>query len=733
MAAGSEVAWTRLRLLRGVIAGGAISLVVAARLTLPACVVVIAWRQWRKWRFGRLRGVRDFARLWLRHSLRLWVTLEAYFFLWYRYQKWRLSRVDIQRPPVRRKDGHGRAKRREYLERFLGVLAEACLPADHTVESPGGLGRGRGGRGTAGGLERLEPPRLGQMRRMQQLNGGGGDGTSRHPLLGRAASAASADALLRRVSSWNHGVLPSAEDLVRLDDSQAQLNVESEVLHLSLKRAELCSWFFFAPIQEITRGNLAEWIAEYFFRGMSVEAIGREPELAAELWELVEKTTRWAQLSPDLPKEPNPKIRCMRLTRDPLPCQHRPFWGYLLTMWVLPRITRYRLVAKGFRHYRAGAMAYWLRRGTGAAGSENARPTPFVFCHGLGVGMLPYVRFVSELCRARPEADVFCVDLPHIQMRPREDVPSARETCACIGDMLQAWGHTTANFVGHSFGTLVCAWAVRYMPETCRSVSFIDPVCFLLCKSDLIYNAVYSRRSPLTDLRTWLLTYLIFKELYVCHTLLRNFFWQQNNLWPDDLAKVPSLVIISGQDRLVPAHCIRRHLHAEVERRRLIREARRSGGDIVIQTGLSSVAGHDDAVGGCARGPWSADAAKRFVGAADAGAADAGAADADGELAAAASASNGAHCRSLLLWDRHISPGGSLPLPAGTSPLSSAAAAAAATGGSGGAEGAAATAAADGDELADLQVRFLPEAAHGQFWVDRALLDEVLTEIAVFA
>lgn len=291
----------------------------------------------------------------------------------------------------------------------------------------------------------------------------------------------------------------------------------------------------------------------------------------------------------------------MMLLRDPLPSAHRPFWVYLITRLVLPQVTRSRLVRLGFRRYRAGAMTYWLRRGcnvrhSSAASSETHGTTrsaeigiaPLVFCHGLGVGMLPYIPFVVRLSEEHPEADVFCVDMPHIQMRPCEAVPSAREMCACIQDMLRAWGHTSAHAIGHSFGTIVCSWLAKFAPKAVQSVCFLDPVCFLLCKSDLIFNALYNRRLRcFRDPAPWLLQYLVFKELYICHTLMRNFFWMENNLWPDELL-VPSLVCLGGRDALVPAHSVRQMFAAESERRLLASEARRSGGSVVIQSGQST-------------------------------------------------------------------------------------------------------------------------------------------------
>lgn len=583
---------------------GMLCAIAVVQLTFPAAVVIIIRRQCVRWQAGRLKPT-GIIFLFFRHLFRLGVTVEAYFFLYYLYQKRRLSELDVHMPPVKK----GLGKRKEFLDRCLGNLDEVCCgkpwaPVQSRLVS-------RRAYASADALfETFASDKSLSARSVRRLQGplGGVSGPSASSFLQGASSLATGLASgLRGQASSGSTQMPSMEDLLRWRSDGGFCNEgeddEEEVMRLSMKRAELSSWFFKAPIQEITRGNIAEWLASHFFENSTPEALRRDPEQAGELEDLVGRIVTWAQLEDIVGgTEPNPEVRCMRLMRDPLPSAHRPFWLYLITHYLLPRVTRDKLERMGFRRYRAGAMMYWLRRGARARGDhadEERSPqlgsplgatvaVPLVFCHGLGAGMLPYVSFVRHLAAEYPEADVFCVDMPHIQMRPREEVPSAREMCACVGDMLRAWGHSSAHLVGHSFGTIVCSWLVRYTPSMVVSASFVDPVCFLLVKSDLIFNALYNHKSsPFKDPGNWFLSFLIFRELYICHTLMRNFFWQQNNLWPDELHGFPSLVVLGGRDPLVPAHSVRLLFQAEKERRRLGAEAARSGGAVVIQSGHS--------------------------------------------------------------------------------------------------------------------------------------------------
>ena len=148
-------------------------------------------------------------------------------------------------------------------------------------------------------------------------------------------------------------------------------------------------------------------------------------------------------------------------------------------------------------------------------------------------------------------------------MRIKDDVPSSAEMVACLRDMLASWGKPVAHFVGHSFGSLLVAWMVLREPSMVSMATFMDPVCFLLIKPDVCFNFMYREPETPTQL---LIHYFVSRELYIAHSLSRNFFWNQNLLWPEDLL-CPALVVLSGQDSIVPAHSVRRYLAAFKRRR----------------------------------------------------------------------------------------------------------------------------------------------------------------------
>lgn len=365
---------------------------------------------------------------------------------------------------------------------------------------------------------------------------------------------------LKRVTSQN--LAPAV--MLGEKERAAMENAMDDAELLALKHAEISGWFFdrrtgcrwpAANVAEIHRGNLAEWMAWAFFHCTPDEVPAQRRH---ELVQLVDEGAKWAGV--EFPTGYNPHVQAMRLTMDPIPSEHRPLVYYIVTALAMPIVNNYNLENLGFRRHRSGTLWYWLRRGRG----RSAQP-PIVFCHGVGVNLLPYVHFISELLRQMPKGkDIFLVSLPHISMRIKEDVPSSAEMVACLRDMLLSWDHTSAHFVGHSFGSIVVAWMCRNAQETVAVATFLDPVCFLLIKPDVCYNFMCRQPETATQL---LMHYFVARELYIAHSLSRNFFWYQNLLWPEEL-QVPCMVMLSGEDSIVPAHSVRRYLTGWIERQK---------------------------------------------------------------------------------------------------------------------------------------------------------------------
>lgn len=367
-------------------------------------------------------------------------------------------------------------------------------------------------------------------------------------------------------------VTPSSQ---RLEDIEAAET-------LALKRAEVSGWFLHHRTQErwpavrlheIGLDNLAEFAAWVFFHCTPQEM---PTDRSAELQSIIDRMSKWVDV--EFPGGYNAEVQSMRLTMDTIKSEHRPLAYYVVTAAFLPAITAQVLTRFGFQRHTSGTLSYWCRPSMSHTGgidcgaadkSSIGRGThgchalpPYVICLGIGVGAIQYYALIKQIMEINPERAMFIVSLPSISMKLTENVPSSAEMVPCISDMLASWGHRSAHFVGHSFGTILMSWILQRAPSMVSFATFIDPVCFLLVKPDVCYNFVYRPPSSPTQL---LLSYFGARELFLAHSLSRNFFWSENIIWPEQLSKA-ALVVLSGRDSIVPAHSVRRYLTAYKKR-----------------------------------------------------------------------------------------------------------------------------------------------------------------------
>lgn len=516
--------------------------------TLPGSVALVAvsGRRWLQKRQGRSLGMWVWALF--RGGMRIWVILEVVHFILFRIRLRTLSRQ--RHLPPRTRQAHGR--RLATLRRCLRSLELAMQPERGDALAVPTLPAQR----LTGSM-----PRCGTSSPTFALPEGSDDCSD----LRRSASTTfrPLGTGLKRSGSSANNMLPSAESLIRQwgqGEGSEPDDAHGEDRMLQLKCADISGWFCGADVTELGRNNLREWITENFFHNATPEEVALEDR--EELEEMVDAVAEWIGL-PDMPNMHNPVVQCKRLSRDPVKAVHRPFWIYGITGWVVPMVTEVLCHRMGFQKFTAGVIQYWHRPAwfPVARKGKASRSVPVVFCHGLGIGVLPYIQFVQEIGASGLE--LFLLDLPHISLRQDSAVPSPRETVACVVDMLAAWDHSEAHFIGHSFGSIVVSWMLQNS-RVVTSASLLDPVCFLLAKHDIMTNSLYrDHEDPLQVT----LTYLVFRELYVAHALARNFFWQQNDLAPESIQR-PTLVLLSGGDAIVPAHSVKRLLQAEQDRRK---------------------------------------------------------------------------------------------------------------------------------------------------------------------
>lgn len=388
---------------------------------------------------------------------------------------------------------------------------------------------------------------------------------------------------------------PSVENLLRswsssnclISGAQSAAKDQDGSTLRDMKRLEFCSWFSFTrpqricqDITEIRRGNIEEWVLSYWFDGAErARAEDLTAEETIELRQLTDEVIKWV----DLPlgdrrtdtSDKNPKLRCFRMRNDPFPAVHRPLFVYVATAWVLPILGHRILAWLGFRPYRSGSMEYWFRP-CSTTSRQSWRPyqlagdlKPLVFIHGIGVGPSMCLSFLQRLVQTLGQDNpIFVVDLSSISMRFVDEVPGSTEVTTNMVSMLKVWGFEQAHFMGHSFGTFVLAWMLRYQRAAVERITFLDPVCFLTLR---VFKECHElqqlRMDSAMNTMEMGIKYFVLTELFVCNFVCRCFFWEESNLDMRDLEGINALVVLEADDLIVQTHSVRRLVLADQQRR----------------------------------------------------------------------------------------------------------------------------------------------------------------------
>ncbi|KAI9249432.1 hypothetical protein BDA99DRAFT_445501 [Phascolomyces articulosus] len=222
-------------------------------------------------------------------------------------------------------------------------------------------------------------------------------------------------------------------------------------------------------VHEIRRENLAEWIAWAFF-AQPLETVLEDEEATTEMYWMINHFADKFGL--DFTPGYDEDIIAFRLTLDPVQAYHRPLVFYLFII-SMTYLNTFLLSFWGFKKFgpdipsalslgwstlpsetttstssaSTGRVGYWYREG------KNPNKKPIVFIHGIGPGLLPYLKFVYHLLDI--DAPLFCVEQPYVSMRCIEDVPSMQETVQDLERMLHFHGFRDAVYVSHSLGVVI--------------------------------------------------------------------------------------------------------------------------------------------------------------------------------------------------------------------------------------------------------------------------------------
>lgn len=148
------------------------------------------------------------------------------------------------------------------------------------------------------------------------------------------------------------------------------------------------------------------------------------------------------------------------------------------------------------------------------------------------VGLVQYIHLIAALTTiSRP---LILIEVPYVSNRlVHTDCLTPDQTYFAIERILKMHGHTSATFMGHSLGTMLCAAVCRASPaSSAKSIIagliLTDPICFLTHHS-IARNFAY--RSPSTASQL-VMDLFAAREIGTSWYIMRRFCWNQCVMFP---------------------------------------------------------------------------------------------------------------------------------------------------------------------------------------------------------
>ena len=205
---------------------------------------------------------------------------------------------------------------------------------------------------------------------------------------------------------------------------------------------------------------------------------------------------------------------------------------------------------------------YWHRPHT------STTHLPILFIHGIGIGLYPYVPFLSDINSSKDlsstdgtggQIGVIALEIHPVSFRLTHAPLSSAALCAEIASILNSHGYSRVVLATHSYGSVIATHLLA-QAETAPMIAdivLIDPVTILLHLPDVAYN--FTRRPPrsASEHQLW---YFASMDVGVANSLARHFFWSENVLWKESLEGRDVTVCLAERDLIVNTEAVGRYL-----------------------------------------------------------------------------------------------------------------------------------------------------------------------------
>lgn len=159
----------------------------------------------------------------------------------------------------------------------------------------------------------------------------------------------------------------------------------------------------------------------------------------------------------------NSKVKVIRLTLDPVRVYQRPLILYTF-VFSIQRLLTYKAALNGFREIKDHDTRYLIRIPPGWTPSPTSAEAnkPFLFIHGLGMGLPQYATLLGYLQKAKTlqNRPIVVLVQPHISMsffaKNYLNPPNEQTCCAGLKRMAERWGFDKSGMtvLSHSNGTV---------------------------------------------------------------------------------------------------------------------------------------------------------------------------------------------------------------------------------------------------------------------------------------
>lgn len=332
-------------------------------------------------------------------------------------------------------------------------------------------------------------------------------------------------------------------------------------------------WFLGAELDAIHRENLEEFLLWAFF-DTDLDGLPTDSNERESIYEEIDGyiTAVEGKLDHRFPAGRG-SVKSLRLTLDDIETTYRRLVWYVV-IFALDIVTHAALAWNGFQFYgrsRSSAAAtfpprpqevlgcrrspepgisYWYREHRAAKNNP-----PIVFFHGIGLGLLIYIRFLIDLYAAKTgeeDVGIIAVELLPVTFRLTSQPYHKREVLQQVSGILKHHQWDEFSIVAHSFGSVPTTHMLQTpaLRDRVCSVVLVDPVTILLHLPHVAYN--FTRRRP-REANEWQLWYFASTDPQVARCLGRHFFWRENILWKEELMTLKSAEQRRKKDR---AHCV---------------------------------------------------------------------------------------------------------------------------------------------------------------------------------